>query len=87
MISILTGSNLQRDVELYFTEYENRTPQMQSYTFETSRETTATTKIELQENYTIGAEANLEVGLVIIRLISYSFEYLYVHVCSKNLVI
>ena len=52
----------QRDVQLYCSEYENKTSHVQSYTFSTSRETTATTKVELQENYTIGAETNLEIN-------------------------
>ncbi|XP_052796769.1 uncharacterized protein LOC128229121 [Mya arenaria] len=59
----VTGKVNQRNVELYYSEYENKTNTKQSYTFSTSRETTATTRIELQENYTIGAETNLEVDL------------------------
>ncbi|XP_052794677.1 uncharacterized protein LOC128227838 [Mya arenaria] len=59
----VTGNVNQRNVELYYSEYENKTNTKQSYTFSTSRETTATTSIELQENYTIGAETNLEVDL------------------------
>lgn len=57
------GEDKKEKVELYYSEYENRTNDQQSYTFNTSRETVASTKIELQENYTIGAETNLEVDL------------------------
>lgn len=53
----------QKDVQLYFSEYENNTGHDQTYTFHTSRETTASTKVELQENYTVGAETNLEISL------------------------
>ncbi|XP_052791646.1 uncharacterized protein LOC128225787 [Mya arenaria] len=53
----------QRNVELYYSEYENKTNTKQSHTFSTSRETSATTRIELQENYTNGATTNLEVDL------------------------
>ncbi|KAH3841955.1 uncharacterized protein LOC127878032 [Dreissena polymorpha] len=49
--------------ELYFTEYQNKSNRDQKYTFSTTRETVATTKIELQENYTLGAETNIEIDL------------------------
>ncbi|XP_052794670.1 uncharacterized protein LOC128227834 isoform X1 [Mya arenaria] len=59
----VTGNVNQKNEELYYSEYDNKTSTQQNYTFSTSRETTATTSIELQENYTIGAETNLEVDL------------------------
>jgi len=54
---------MKQNLQLYCTKYENKTDADQSYTFATSRETNASTSIELQENYTIGAETNLEVDL------------------------
>lgn len=50
------------DIELYFSEYENQTSEPQKYTFKASRQTTATTKVELQETYTLGAKTNLEIN-------------------------
>lgn len=49
--------------ELYFSEYENKTGETQTYKFTTTRETTTSTRVEMQENYTLGAETNLEVNL------------------------
>ncbi|WAQ98446.1 hypothetical protein MAR_022819 [Mya arenaria] len=59
----VTGNMNQRNEELYYSEYDNKSNMQQSYTFSTSRQTTATTRIEMQENYTIGATTNLEVDL------------------------
>lgn len=52
----------KKDIELYFSEYENQTSEPQKYTFKASRQTTATTKVELQEHYTLGAQTNLEIN-------------------------
>lgn len=63
--------NTNRDnvkIELYFSEYENKTAEDQIYKFSTSRTTTATTKIELQQNYTLGAKTNIEVDLGIAKI-------------------
>ncbi|XP_053399342.1 uncharacterized protein LOC123557053 [Mercenaria mercenaria] len=53
----------KKDIELYFSEYENRTSTPQTYTFTAARTTTKSTKFEIQENYTLGAETNLEINL------------------------
>ncbi|KAL4224442.1 hypothetical protein ACF0H5_017894 [Mactra antiquata] len=53
----------KKGVELYFSEYENRTLTTQTYKFTTTRQTTETTRIEMQENYTLGAQTNLSVNL------------------------
>ncbi|KAL4224443.1 hypothetical protein ACF0H5_017895 [Mactra antiquata] len=53
----------KRSVELYFTEYENETLSTQTYKFTTTRQTTETTRIEMRENYTLGAETNLSINL------------------------
>ncbi|XP_060586281.1 uncharacterized protein LOC132742018 [Ruditapes philippinarum] len=57
------GKSNKRDIELYYSIYENETDTPQKYTFTASRETTSSTKFELQENYTLGAETNLEINL------------------------
>lgn len=63
-----SGSDAERkNVELYLCEYENKTEDEQTHKFSTSRETTATTKVEFQENYTIGAETNIEVDLGFVK--------------------
>jgi hypothetical protein len=53
----------KKDVELYFSEYENETGTPQKYTFTATRQTTTSTRFELQESYKIGAETNLEINL------------------------
>ena len=53
----------KKDVELYFSEYENASDIPQKYIFTATRETTSTTRFELQECYTLGAETNLEINL------------------------
>lgn len=53
----------KKNVQLYFSEYENKTKTTQVYKFTTTRQTTETTKLEMQENYTIGAKTNLSVNL------------------------
>ena len=50
-------------VTLYTSEYENRTPMDQQYSFNTTRETTASTSIEFQESYTKGGECNIEISV------------------------
>lgn len=63
-----SGSDADRkNVELYLCEYENKTDDEQTHKFSTSRETTTTTKVEFQENYTIGAETNVEVDLGFVK--------------------
>ena len=57
----------RKNVELYLCEYENKTDDEQTHKFSTSRETTTTTKVEFQENYTIGAETNVEVDLGFVK--------------------
>lgn len=52
-----------KNVVLYQSRYENRTPLDQQYTFTTTRETTASCTIEFQETYTKGAECNIELAL------------------------
>ncbi|KAH3707871.1 uncharacterized protein LOC127858638 [Dreissena polymorpha] len=59
--TIRTADN--RRTELYFSHFDNKSNTPQMYTFSTERSTTATTSIEMQENYTIGSEANLEINL------------------------
>lgn len=53
----------KKDIELYFSEYENKTETEQSYKFTATRQTTTTTRVEMQENYTLGLTTNLEVNL------------------------
>ncbi|XP_053391227.1 uncharacterized protein LOC128554040 [Mercenaria mercenaria] len=62
LVSQIDATN-KKDMELYFSEYENETSTPQTYTFTAARATTTTTKIEMQENYTLGAETNLEINL------------------------
>ncbi|OWF46264.1 uncharacterized protein LOC110455971 [Mizuhopecten yessoensis] len=50
-----------KNVVLYKSKYENRTPLDQQYTFTTTRETKASCNVEFQETYTKGAECNIEI--------------------------
>lgn len=64
----VVGDNKHNDVELYSCEYENKTDDEQIHRFSTSRETAATTRIELQENYTLGADTNIEVNIGCVKM-------------------
>ena len=59
----IAGDADNKNVELYYCKYENKTDDEQTHKFSTSRETTTSTSVEFQENYTIGAETNIEVDL------------------------
>ncbi|KAH3809734.1 uncharacterized protein LOC127835290 [Dreissena polymorpha] len=48
---------------LFFSTFDNMSEGPQKYTFATERSTTATTSVEMQDNYTIGKTANLEIDL------------------------
>lgn len=61
------GDADKKNVELFLCEYENKTDDEQVHKFSTSRETTASTSVEFQENYTIGAETNIEVDLGFVK--------------------
>ncbi|XP_060080813.1 uncharacterized protein LOC132560176 [Ylistrum balloti] len=50
-----------KNVVLYKSRYENKTPMDQQYTFSTTRETKASCNVEFQETYTKGAECNIEI--------------------------
>ncbi|XP_033731124.1 uncharacterized protein LOC117320722 [Pecten maximus] len=50
-----------KNVVLYKSKYENRTPRDQQYTFSTTRETKASCTVEFQESYTKGGECNVEI--------------------------
>ncbi|KAK3100330.1 hypothetical protein FSP39_018229 [Pinctada imbricata] len=52
-----------KEVPLYTSEFENKTQKDQQYSFNTSRETTASASVEFQECYTKGAECNIEIGV------------------------
>jgi hypothetical protein len=52
-----------KDVILYQSDYENRTPMDQEYNFSSTRETTNSTTVELQESYTKGGECNIEISV------------------------
>ena len=54
---------VSKDVVLYRSDYENRTPMHQEYTFSSTRETTNSTTVELQESYTKGGECNIEISV------------------------
>lgn len=54
---------VSRDVVLYKSDYENKTPLDQEYTFSSTRETTNSTTIEFQESYTKGGECNIEISV------------------------
>ena len=59
----LPETTKETTLDLYSSEYENETTGKQTYTFSTSRQTTATTSIQFQDSYKIGAKTNLEVNL------------------------
>ena len=63
----ISGDAEKKNVELYLCEYENKTNDEQVHKFSTSRETTTTTTVEFQENYTLGAETNIEVDLGFVK--------------------
>lgn len=63
----LGGDEEKKNVELFLCEYENKTDDEQVHKFSTSRETTSTTSVEFQENYTLGAETNIEVDLGFVK--------------------
>lgn len=52
-----------KNVVLYKSKYENKTPLDQQYTFSTTRETKASCTVELQESYTKGADCNIEISV------------------------
>lgn len=54
---------ISRDVVLYQSDYENKTPLDQEYTFSSTRETTNSTTVEFQESYTKGGECNIEISV------------------------
>ncbi|KAH3815153.1 uncharacterized protein LOC127835460 [Dreissena polymorpha] len=56
-------SGADKNKVLYFSTFDNKSGASQKYTFTTERSTTATTSVEMQDNYTIGKEANLEIDL------------------------
>ena len=55
----------KKNLELYFCD--NKTDNEQVHKFSTSRQTTATTSIEFQKNYTLGATTNIEVDLGFVK--------------------
>lgn len=52
-----------KEVILYKSDYVNDTPLEQKYTFSTTRTTTASTSIELEETFTKGGEASIEISV------------------------
>lgn len=63
-VSDVKGSpKASKDVILYQSDYENRTPMDQEYNFSSTRDTTNSTTVELQENYTKGGECSLEISV------------------------
>ncbi|KAL3880887.1 hypothetical protein ACJMK2_033093 [Sinanodonta woodiana] len=59
----LSGISQDQDVQLYVSDYENKTPSRQHYTFSATRETRASATVEIQENYTLEGQMNLEIDL------------------------
>ncbi|KAK3577262.1 hypothetical protein CHS0354_030547 [Potamilus streckersoni] len=59
----LSGICQEQDVQLYVSDYENKTPTRQHYTFSATRETRASATVEVQENYTLEGHMNLEIDL------------------------
>lgn len=54
---------ISKDVILYKSDYENKTPLDQEYNFSSTRETTNSTTVEFQECYTKGGECNIEISV------------------------
>ncbi|KAL3880889.1 hypothetical protein ACJMK2_033095 [Sinanodonta woodiana] len=57
------SSSEQQDVQLFVSEYENKTPTPQNYTLSATRETRSSATVEIQKNYTLGGHMNLEIDL------------------------
>lgn len=58
-----TDEDFKKDVELYNSEYRNATGIGQKYAFTATRDTTSSTKFEIQEGYSLGLKTNLEINI------------------------
>ncbi|KAL3846894.1 hypothetical protein ACJMK2_017846 [Sinanodonta woodiana] len=58
-----SGVPQQQNVDLYISDYENKTSLTQQYTFSATRETRSSASVEVQDNYTLEGSMNLEIDL------------------------